>query len=384
MEKPFVIQVIAAPNEYSSARIQHGILRFAEEHPSCTISWLNPARILVNHEPVSRIEIPDADGYIVFRINKELLSRLRRKHRPVVHIDPAFPISGTDIHAIYIDNDSIAETAARHLLGNNRCRSFALAVPTPTDINAMSGSPWINRRMAAFIRTLRFSDKSCIRLPPGEEDGILPQLTRPVGIFAVNDTTAFQLLARIRKLKLRIPEDVILAGADNNAEFCEHSTPPLSSVDIDFVGEGYFAASVLSDILGGKRVPAELIAPTHARLVARESTADPTDPAALVLKALQIIDDHFAEDLSVQMIADRLQVSRQTLGAHFRKTGRGTVAAALQTRRLEEVRRLLRSTALPLREIAESSGFPDQFYLMTLFRKRFGLTCASYRVTPQT
>lgn len=61
------------------------------------------------------------------------------------------------------------------------------------------------------------------------------------------------------------------------------------------------------------------IAPTHARLVERESTADPTDPAALVLKALQIIDEHFAEDLSVQTIANRLQVSRQTLGAHFRK-----------------------------------------------------------------
>ena len=269
--------------------------------------------------------------------------------------------------------------AARHLLDISHCRSFATALPQQTDLTTSVGSPWISRRLAAFIRTLRFSDKSCIQLPPGDEESLLLQLTRPIALFAVNDMAALQILARIKKLNLRIPDDIVLVGADNNAAICEHTTPTLSSVDIDFVGEGYYAAAVLSNILNGENVPAELIAPTHARLVERKSTADPTDPSALVLRAMQIIDEHFAEYLSVQTIADRLQVSRQTLGVHFRKSGKGTVAAALQQRRLEEVRRLLHSTSIPLREIAASAGFPDPFYMMTLFRKHVGLTCADYR-----
>lgn len=379
MKRQYSILVISTPNEFSTALILQGFLRFAEEHPMCTVNWLNNAHIVIDRMPEDSEKIPDADGYVVVRINTKLYNRLRRKHRPIVYIDPSFPISGAGIHALYIDNEAIAEVAARHLLGISRCRSFAIAAPSPTDLSTAVSAPWINRRMATFIRTLRLAGKACIRLPPGEEESILPQLTRPVGIFAVNDTTAFQLLAKIRKLRLRIPDDIVLVGADNNTTLCEHMTPPLSSVDIDFVGEGYFAMTLLYDILSGKDVPSELIAPTHARLVERGSTSDPSNPNALVRRARQIIDEHFAEDLSVRDIADRLQVTRQTLGAHFRKRGQGSVAAVLQKRRLEEVRRLLRSTALPLREIAASAGFPDQFYMMTLFRKRFGLTCAAYR-----
>lgn len=379
MKRQYSILVISTPNEFSTALILQGFLRFAEEHPMCTVNWLNNAHIVIDRMPEDSEKIPDADGYVVVRINTKLYNRLRRKHRPIVYIDPSFPISGAGIHALYIDNEAVAEVAARHLLGISRCRSFAIAAPSPTDLSTAVSAPWINRRMATFIRTLRLAGKACIRLPPGEEESILPQLTRPVGIFAVNDTTAFQLLAKIRKLRLRIPDDIVLVGADNNTTLCEHMTPPLSSVDIDFVGEGYFAMTLLYDILSGKDVPSELIAPTHARLVERGSTSDPSNPNALVRRARQIIDEHFAEDLSVRDIADRLQVTRQTLGAHFRKRGQGSVAAVLQKRRLEEVRRLLRSTALPLREIAASAGFPDQFYMMTLFRKRFGLTCAAYR-----
>lgn len=379
MKRQYNILVISTPNEFSTALILQGFLRFAEEHPMCTVNWLNNAHIVIDRMPEDSEKIPDADGYVVMRINTKLYNRLKRKRRPIVYIDPSFPISGAGIHALYIDNEAIAEVAARHLLGISRCRSFAITAPSPTDLSTVVSAPWINRRMATFIRTLRFSDKSCIQLPPGEEESILPQLTRPVGIFAVNDTTAFQLLTKIRKLRLRIPDDIVLVGADNNTTLCEHMTPPLSSVDIDFVGEGYFAMTLLYDILSGKDVPSELIAPTHARLVERGSTSDPSNPNALVRRARQIIDEHFAEDLSVRDIADRLQVTRQTLGAHFRKRGQGSVAAVLQKRRLEEVRRLLRSTALPLREIAASAGFPDQFYMMTLFRKRFGLTCAAYR-----
>lgn len=379
MKRQYSILVISTPNEFSTALILQGFLRFAEEHPMCTVNWLNNAHIVIDRMPEDSEKIPDADGYVVVRINTKLYNRLRRKHRPIVYIDPPFPISGAGIHALYIDNEAIAEVAARHLLGISRCRSFAIAAPSPTDLSTAVSAPWINRRMATFIRTLRLAGKACIRLPPGEEESILPQLTRPVGIFAVNDTTAFQLLAKIRKLRLRIPDDIVLVGADNNTTLCEHMTPSLSSVDIDFIGEGYFAMSILSDILNGKNIPAETIAPTHARLIERGSTSGPSNPNALVLRARQIIDEHFAEDLSVRDIANRLQVTRQTLGAHFRKHGHGSVAAVLQKRRLDEVRRLLRSTALPLREIAASSGFPNQFYMMTLFHKRFGLTCAAYR-----
>lgn len=379
MEKAFTIQIIATPNEFSTARIHQGILQFAAEHPSCLVSWHNPAQIVGDRTADARQKIPEADGYIVCRISKSILSRLRRKRRPVIYIDPPCPVSGKNLCSLYIDNDAIAATATRHLLSTGRCRSFAIALPPSTSPNTSDLPPWISRRLATFIRTLRLAGKSCIQLPPGNEDCILPLLERPIGLYAVNDTTLFQLLARIKKLNFHIPNDILLVGSDNNTEFCEHTKPSLSSIDIDFISEGYLAAKSLYAILNGEHIPLEMIAPTHARLVERESTAAPSTPANIVLKALTIIENHFAEKLSVQEIADQLQVSRQTLCTHFRKERKGSVAAILQSRRLEEVKRLLLSTRLTLCEIAASSGFPNMFYMMTLFRNRFGLTCNDYR-----
>ena len=48
-------------------------------------------------------------------------------------------------------------------------------------------------------------------------------------------------------------------------------------------------------------------------------------------------------------------------------------------RRLETACLLLRSTALPVREIAFRLCFPDEHYFSSLFHRKLGLTPSAYR-----
>jgi DNA-binding LacI/PurR family transcriptional regulator len=52
---------------------------------------------------------------------------------------------------------------------------------------------------------------------------------RPSAFFVWSDEVAFGLLARLRELGIRVPEDVSVIGFDS-LEACDRSVPPLTSV----------------------------------------------------------------------------------------------------------------------------------------------------------
>jgi transcriptional regulator GlxA family with amidase domain len=89
--------------------------------------------------------------------------------------------------------------------------------------------------------------------------------------------------------------------------------------------------------------------------------------------------EHLAEPLSVQRLARALAMSSRSLtrlcSEHF-----GESPAALVRRlRIEEARRLLEETALPLEEITARTGIGDESTLWRVFTRRLGVTPAAYR-----
>jgi transcriptional regulator GlxA family with amidase domain len=89
--------------------------------------------------------------------------------------------------------------------------------------------------------------------------------------------------------------------------------------------------------------------------------------------------EHLAEPLSVQQLARALGLSSRSLSRlcseHF-----GEAPAALVRRlRIEEARRLLEETALPLKEITARTGIGDESTFWRLFTRRLGVTPAAYR-----
>lgn len=96
-------------------------------------------------------------------------------------------------------------------------------------------------------------------------------------------------------------------------------------------------------------------------------------------RALELLHDRYAADLSVADVAAAAGVHPIHLARAFRRHFRCTPGAFTRFRRLERAVELLSATALPLTEVALSTGFADQSHLTHAFARWFGVSPAQYR-----
>ncbi len=78
-------------------------------------------------------------------------------------------------------------------------------------------------------------------------------------------------------------------------------------------------------------------------------------------------------------LATRTGLGQTALGRLFRQATGQSPLACFEAMRLDEARRLLDSTRLPVSEIARRSGFTDPAYFSRRFRRRFGVQPRSSR-----
>lgn len=71
--------------------------------------------------------------------------------------------------------------------------------------------------------------------------------------------------------------------------------------------------------------------------------------------------------------------SKSHISHMFKASSGMTIRAYLNTLKLEDSKKLLKSTDLPVTEIAFESGFNDVSYFISLFKKRFGMSPLKYR-----
>jgi DNA-binding LacI/PurR family transcriptional regulator len=81
---------------------------------------------------------------------------------------------------------------------------------------------------------------------------LLRMLPLPTAIFACNDLMALGVLHAVHELGLRCPEDLSLVGFDN-LEFCEYTSPALTSVYQPGYQLGAAAANLLLERINGTR-----------------------------------------------------------------------------------------------------------------------------------
>ena len=96
-------------------------------------------------------------------------------------------------------------------------------------------------------------------------------------------------------------------------------------------------------------------------------------------KALDWIDANACSYIGASDVARAMGVSRRMLDMRFRELLRTTVHAILRERRLEEVKRLLSTTKLPVGRITEMCGFASAGHLKNLFRRSAGCSMRDYR-----
>ena len=83
-------------------------------------------------------------------------------------------------------------------------------------------------------------------------------------------------------------------------------------------------------------------------------------------------------------LAERLNANRATLSRTMTLTLGRTLLSELRKRQLEEAARLLRTTDLPLADVASRAAFGDRTTFFRVFRAAFGMTPSQYRKDAKT
>jgi len=102
-----------------------------------------------------------------------------------------------------------------------------------------------------------------------------------------------------------------------------------------------------------------------------------------VRRALDYIQGHFTERLSLARVAREVAVTPNYFSRIFRNQQRLTFERYVLRLRIERAKQLLSSTEIDAARVAELSGFNSAQYLSHAFRRALGMTPLEYRRAPQ-
>ncbi len=209
---------------------------------------------------------------------------------------------------------------------------------------------------------------------------VLKKKPKPFAVYCNGDNFGAKLTLLCRDANLRVPDDVAILGQQNMLLDCKGTSPPLSSVDLNYWEIGFQAARILDLMFQGKEAPEHtLISPKG--IITRQSTnilAIQNDP---IRNALYYIREHFREKINMDKLALSVGLSRRTMEYMFRETLRRSPYAEVLRLRFDKAEQLLKTTSFSLEDIAERSGFNTAHYLSNMFKKHRACSPSDYRKT---
>ena len=313
------------------------------------------------------------DGFIVsIPVNDDTYAPLAASGTPTVVLDiHDAALAARKRNIVFVRNSSreIGNAAADLLLSTGRCRSYAF-VHNPMVME------WGEERCRAFREMLSDRGLWCREL--ADCDG-LRGLKRPTGVCAANDDCGFTVLEWCRAHRVRVPEDMLVIGINNDSLICENARPRLTSVQPDFEQEGFLAADALEKLMRTPSNAPETLYVGVKKVERRESTADVSSAGKLVQKALAYIDRHALDGICVADVVHHLKCSRRLADLRFKELQGCTILNVITERRLDEVKKMLVSTRENIDTIATNCGYSNPNYLRNLFKSRFGMSMREFR-----
>jgi YesN/AraC family two-component response regulator len=98
-----------------------------------------------------------------------------------------------------------------------------------------------------------------------------------------------------------------------------------------------------------------------------------------VQKALDYIDDHFQEQISMKQIADHLHMNASYFSVLFKEQTGITFSDYVTRHRIQKAKRLLTTTHLSVSEVAERVGYQTAKYFVKVFRMFEEVSPSQYR-----
>ncbi|NKI68269.1 substrate-binding domain-containing protein [Collimonas pratensis] len=217
----------------------------------------------------------------------------------------------------------------------------------------------------------------------------LQTLPKPIGIIAVSDARARQLLQACLCAGIAVPEQVALIGIDNDPLARILTRVPLSSVIQGTREMGRTAAHLLHQMLqvgGGARLAGTriLVPPAGINVLASSRHEALNHPH--VMQAMHFIRQYACQGIKTEQVADYVGVSRSSLEWYFRRElGRSVHDEILRFKldaakgMLEEQQAQGQEQARSIAEIAVSCGFTSLQYMHAVFKRELACTPREYQ-----
>lgn len=357
-----------------------GVARYIQEHEPWAV-YLKPFGV---EESVARwLSDWKGDG-IIAAVNDPDIAQLAQRGVPIVDVKGALRSEGVPL--VHTNDYSVGRLGAEHLMERG-FSSYAFC--------EYYGEFWSEGRREGFRATLRNAGHDChlYGLPLPDKSGgpqrweqqqrafvdWLAAMPKPVGVMATNDLMGQQLLEACQRLRIKVPEEVAVVGADNDEPICRIAYPPLSSVMINDHQRGYEAAALLDRMLRGEPAPKDPIYVEPMGVIARVSTDVMAIEDTAVVKALRILRDRAYEQIGVDDVVREVPVSRSVLERRFRKIVGRSINNEIVRLRINRAIELLTDTELEMKVIARKAGFGTQSYMNAVFQAKLRKTPGSYR-----
>jgi len=324
------------------------------------------------------------DG-IIARIDNQKTARAIAKVKiPIVNLRSTVP--NLQFPFIGADNEEVARLAAEHLLERG-FQHFGFCG------YRRRFHPGFDTRQDRFQQLVEKAGCCCntfslsrgIRRPltwEHEQERIgkwIESLPKPVGIMAVNDDRGLQVLDACRRIGVKVPDEAAVIGVDNDEYLCSLSIPPLSSIEVNSEQTGYRAAVLLDRLMSGKRPPKKTLKIQPRGVITRRSTDVLATDDVEVVNAVRYIRIHACRPINGEDVASFMKVSRTYLEPRIRAVLGRTIHQEIARVRIARAKELLSTTAMPIKKIAQNSGFKTVQYFTRIFLQKTGQTPAGFR-----
>jgi LacI family transcriptional regulator len=330
----------------------------------------------------------EGDGIIADYDDPAVAQALSRARVPVVAVGGSYEDEAcypAGISYVATDNRLLVEHAMQHLVEAGLTRFACYSLPE-SPLNR-----WAQEREKAFSAWLRRDGlegeihRGLATSAPTWGSAIrklvawLHELPKPIGIVAVTDARARQLLQACIVSDIAVPDEVAIIGIDNDTLGQHLTRIQLSSVSQGTQEMGRRAAQLLHQALGGSPVRPQRIVVPPAQVHPRASTARAVAHSAPVMRALHYIRQYACQGIKTEQVAEAVGVSRSTLEMYFRRELKRSVHDEILRHKLDRCFALLRETEMGIADVALASGFRSVQYLNTVFKRELGATPAAWR-----
>jgi LacI family transcriptional regulator len=337
---------------------------------------------------LSGIEHWQGDGIIANFDDPAVAEALSRCRVPVVAVggsyaDPANYPAG--VPYVATDNVKLIELARRHLIDVG-LQGFAMFSVPATEENR-----WAQERENAF-RSLMQGDqleaeifRGCATSVHSWDEAVqgqidwLRSLPKPVGIIAVSDARARQLLQACIIADIEVPEQVAIIGIDNDPLVRRFTRIPLSSVIQGAQEMGRAAAHLMEQMLHGVRPPDTPIVVPPAGINVHASSQYRLIKHPIVMRARHFIRQYACQGIKTEQVAEHVGVSRSSLDASFRQELGCSVHDVILSFKLNAAKAGLESGDCRIEDVALGSGLTSIQQMHRVFKRELGCTPRAYR-----